>query len=405
MTKIKNNTLCFIAILFGLLLLGEAVLRISLLVYEKRLRAKAIPLMIKDKVLEHRPNPKYPGHDEKGFRNQYVPQEAAVVAMGDSQTYGVGVHREQAWPQQMEKIGGAKAYNMAFGGYGPAHSLLLLDEALELKPKLIIEAFYFGNDLYDSYHLVYDLKQLSGLNAADKRIIEDINIAERIEPLEEKITVLFKMGGSHRKRGSIANHSKLYLFLNTIIQAVKRRIAKKREGGHVSGWELIKNYALDRKDYLQIVDAEKVKTVLTPNYRLCALDINDPRIKEGFRISLEAIRLINDRLKARGIDFMVLLIPTKESVLRDAVYQYPKDMPAAYEKLINSEGLARQKTIDFLKVEGIDFIDALPALKECVSGGRQPYQISWDGHPSVIGQRAIAESVLAGIREREKYKP
>jgi len=115
-----------------------------------------IPNIIKDSRLEHRPNPAWPDHDKKGFRNKFVPRNADIVALGDSQTYGVKVLRHQSWPQgvkvlrhqswpqQLARLSNKKIYNMACGGYGQAHHLILLEEAIEFKPKLIIETLYTG---------------------------------------------------------------------------------------------------------------------------------------------------------------------------------------------------------------------------------------------------------------------
>ena len=57
----------------------------------------------------------------RGFRH--------IVAIGDSQTYGMAVRREQAWPQQIETLSGRTVYNMSFGGYGLVEGLALLEEA------------------------------------------------------------------------------------------------------------------------------------------------------------------------------------------------------------------------------------------------------------------------------------
>ena len=111
-----------------------------------------------DDTLGFRPNPAYMEHDSRGFRNGSVPENARIVCIGDSQTYGsgVGVTREQAWPQQLEKISGERTYNMAFGTYCPTHYLVLSDEALAMKPSVIIVTFYTGNDLYDAFNMVYE---------------------------------------------------------------------------------------------------------------------------------------------------------------------------------------------------------------------------------------------------------
>jgi hypothetical protein len=80
---------------------------------------------------------------------------------------------------------------MAFSGYGPTHSLLLLHEAIDLNPKLIIDAFYAGNDLYDSYSHVYERMQLPDLKTSDPGVIRAISAAENLDPLAQKISRLF----------------------------------------------------------------------------------------------------------------------------------------------------------------------------------------------------------------------
>ena len=104
-----------------------------------------------DDTLGHCPNPDFPGHDQWGYRNESVPAQADIVILGDSHTYGVGVEREEAWPHLLSDSTGATAYSIAFGGWGPGQHLLLMDKALSLRPKLIVEAIYTGNDLWDCF--------------------------------------------------------------------------------------------------------------------------------------------------------------------------------------------------------------------------------------------------------------
>src|SRR5438876_2605696 len=53
---------------------------------------------ILDPLLGVRGNPRYPEHDVAGYRNRARPVNAPIVVLGDSQAYGVGVHRDEAWP-------------------------------------------------------------------------------------------------------------------------------------------------------------------------------------------------------------------------------------------------------------------------------------------------------------------
>jgi lysophospholipase L1-like esterase len=74
--------------------------------------------LVDDPILGYRIAPYTTGHDALGFRNAHVPERVDVVAVGDSQTYGVSATRENSWPQQLGRLLGQSVYNMALGGYG-----------------------------------------------------------------------------------------------------------------------------------------------------------------------------------------------------------------------------------------------------------------------------------------------
>ncbi len=103
---------------------------------------------VKDERLGQRGDPNFPGHDQRGFRNEALPKQAFIVAMGDSQTYGYAVSREQTWPHCLGSLCHRSVYNMGLPGRGPTHSLLLFSDAMALQTKLIVEAFNPGNDHY-----------------------------------------------------------------------------------------------------------------------------------------------------------------------------------------------------------------------------------------------------------------
>lgn len=154
--------------------------------------------------LGSRPNPLYMEHDKKGFRNLKVPSKADIIALGDSQTYGNGVDREEAWPSQLQSMTHKTVYNMSFGGYGPGHYLQLWDEALTLKPDTVMVAFYAGNDLFDSFDIVYRWGQLSELKNKDPEIQNKILKLQQIDPIEERIMNVFL------KNNSMSDNSKSF---------------------------------------------------------------------------------------------------------------------------------------------------------------------------------------------------
>ena len=129
------------------------------------------------------------------------------------------------------------------------------------------------------------------------------------------------------------------------------------------------------------------------------MDLSDPRLAEGFRISLEAIREMNARARKAGVPFLVLLLPTKEIVFREAAAGTPADA-GDYRKTVEAEAGDRQKAADFLRQEGIPFLDPLPALQQSLAKGEPPYPASSDGHPNPAGYRIIAGMVAGEMKSR-----
>lgn len=132
-----------------------------------------------------------------------------------------------------------------------------------------------------------------------------------------------------------------------------------------------------------------MRTVFTSTYRLSAIDQSDPRIMEGLQISLRALEKAHARAEAAEIRFIVLLIPTKESVF--AVIT--RDPPEALRRLGEKESLARRTMTEFLDARGVEYLDALPALRTQLAAGPQPYHIDHDGHPNEHGHRVIAAAM------------
>src|SRR5690554_5328076 len=75
----------------------------------------AQPMYLEDAQLGVRPNPHYADHDGRGWRNPSALGDVSIVALGDSQTYGLGVKQSQSWPSQLSEILHQPVYQIAFG--------------------------------------------------------------------------------------------------------------------------------------------------------------------------------------------------------------------------------------------------------------------------------------------------
>lgn len=364
-----------------------------------------IPKYIPDERLGNRPNPAYPEHDKNGFRNPQVPETAYMVALGDSQTYGAGAKAEHAWPRALEALTGWSVYNIAFGGFGPVHSLMLWDEASALKPKIVIEAMYSGNDLYDTYSMVYLRGKMPQLKTDDKSLLNAIAQAEESEPITKRVRKAGKSGRTISRfkqfRKSVkswfAENSKIYA-LYWRIKYELSRIGEKDEDDE-DRWKKAESSAAKHPEKFQAFSSKSSRTILASAYRLSALNLQDPRIREGQRMALEAINQLYQLTSRDGIRFIVLLIPTKELVFS----QQAKGITAPnYHALIQNELQLWQETKLFLEEHSIEYIDALQALQTELESGFQPYQITKDGHPNQHGYRAIAGAINSYLTPDEQ---
>jgi lysophospholipase L1-like esterase len=343
---------------------------------------------VDDPILGHRPNPNYPGHDARGFRNAEAYDQADIVALGDSQTYGAGVEPNEAWPQVLGESTGKRVYNQAFGGYGPAHSLALLDEALELAPEVVIEAMYAGNDLYDSYSLVYLRDVFPELKTDDAEVASEIVQLEQAGPLQGTVQRLFKGPSRGRLRNFVASYSKTWAMARAFNRARRRRSADNE-------WEYWRNRASASTSEWLVVESDSQRTILTPSYRLTALSLDDTRIREGERIAHQALLQISKRVPTR---FVVALIPTKELVFANVVSAAGVATPD-YVKLIALEQRLWRETKAFLESNDIEYIDTLPALEEALAEGVSAYRITNDGHPGPEGQALISGQIQSRLEE------
>jgi len=360
-----------------------------------------------DPVLGFRLNPDIPELDKAGFRNASVAESPYVVALGDSQTYGVNVGREEAWPQQVAALSGKPAYNMGVPTYGPVQELVLMNHAMTLRPQWVVVGFYAGNDLCDAYSMVYTRKQITDLRSSDQSVISTIEKAEKDSPFQQTAEQSFQAlsgnfgpeGTLTRAKAFLSKHSRLW----GLLRAARRAVTKKTLPTISPDVPWSQQVSLARRSRGLWVPFEKVpvRTIFTPQVRLTALKMEDPRIHEGLRVSVEAIRRMSSITQNTGVHFMVVLIPTKERVFFDTFGGDTDGTLRAITELAHNEQEMLTELKNELRVSGISYIDVLPALRESLSEGESPYPIGADGHPNARGHKAIAAAVWRAMTVTE----
>jgi len=356
-------------LLFSLLLI-EALLQGVALVSPavKGLLFPHIPGQIADARLEKRGNPAHPENDAAGYRNRDRLEQYDTVVLGDSHVYGAGVRPVEAWPARLAAQTGRTVYNMGIGGYGAAHHLLQLDEALALHPREVLLAVYFGNDFADTARLASTSREVQALLQGDE--LAQIRQAEQAAPIAQVTQGLFVTKGAPAEGGRLRTWVADHLALYGLARAIRQVVAATPGDPMLSRDFATASAALGTDDLAraQPFEGEGWRTVLTPAYRLVALDETDARIRIGFALTLRIIERIKHRLDAQGIALRVVLLPTKEMAFATRVT--PDPAFAQYHRLVAAEGHLRTRLIEALGPMGVAYVGPLPRLQ---ASPEQPY--------------------------------
>jgi hypothetical protein len=81
--------------------------------------------------------------DADGLRDHrhVAPPDAAVLALGDSMSFGEGVGAEEAWPAVLERVAGVRVYDAGVPGFGSPQMRARLQRLLpRLRPRLVLVA-------------------------------------------------------------------------------------------------------------------------------------------------------------------------------------------------------------------------------------------------------------------------
>jgi len=351
--------------------------------------------IIADERLIYRGNPLRLDHDAWGYRNSGRPSSVDIVTLGDSMTYGPGNPRE-AWPQVLSRLTSRSVYNMALPGYGPAQSLLQLEEAFSLKPRQVILTVYFGNDFFDSFLLARRHPKL--MASASPTLRKAAEALEDQKPLAETVNFAkIEVQNSQSEVSVLRRWLSEYIKLYGLLRALNFRISgSPRIPPLLSGRFAVAVDALSayQRQFASPFDGPDWRTILTAPYRLRGEDDRDPRIRLGFEVSRKALVAIAERCHTNGVPLLVVLIPTKENVFSGRVRNL-SDYPDMQQLLANEERL-KGELISDMRSHGVAYLDVLKALQSAVA---QPYPEDIDGHPNATGYQIIATQVAASLNE------
>src|SRR5262249_42292411 len=111
------------------------------------------------------------------------------------------------------------------------------------------------------------------------------------------------------------------------------------------------------------------------------------------RITYQLIKDMNETCKQNRIQFIVLIIPTKEMVFSDYLERDSKiPLSDTIQKLITNERLAEAETFRTLEAEKIPYVYPLAQLKASIDRGLYARTAS-DMHPGKNGYEVIGKTV------------
>ena len=352
--------------------------------------------LISDSDLIYRGNPLAPDNDANGFRNANIPSKAEIVAIGDSHTYGWGVHSDEAWPHELQKFTSCRVYNMGSNGVGPLQYAILAERAMHFEPRVLLIGIYFGNDFFDNWEMY--IRHRDNYPVPESLLQPAIELEQKT-PLARDVKEFFGWVGQPSGRSNnlvwsmgefFSKHSAVWGFG----QAIKNKLLNEQETGLPSVLSgnfntAVASLTARQLEYASIFDGEGWRTILTSRYREAVENDDDPRIRVGYWLTEWAVQRINNLARQNGIRSIFVLLPTKESVfaakVRDtAEHRY-------FEKLITEEAHYRQRLIHFMQNLNSSYVDLTPLLR---TSAIQPYFDNANGHPNAVGHKIIAARLV-----------
>lgn len=347
--------------------------------------------LVSDPRLGHRLEPDAPGHDARGFRNEASVEITDVVAIGDSQTWGVNVRREESWPAVLAKISHLSVYSMALGGWGPPQYEELAHDATGLGPKAILVGLYFGNDIFDSCSVIYSAKGSHKYRRSDRDLSPALmELQSRLKSADNHArgTVVREQV---ERMGAVAKLWQRVAGRSLILQIL---MVRGWLPGIPSADELYeagdKAWALEHPNAAAVYAHGKISTVMTYGYRGVALDRENLCIQEGIRITREVLASLQKLEETARVRVGVVLIPTKESIYAAADEALLSHASKEFVELVRHEAEIKEELQEWCKRLAMVCIDAADRLVAAARNGAILYKADSDGHPVADGYRQIA---------------
>lgn len=358
---------------------------------------------VPDPVLGRRLPVYEPQHDARGYRNAEVPERIDVLAVGDSFTYGYGVGREDAWPQQLARRTGLTVYNAGVGGYGPCEYVEVALELLDLQPRVVVVGLLLGNDIINAYTSALFEGRFPRYAPTDPELVAAIAAADAQASLEQRAHEAGLDIESRRLAESVAEpaawrrwmsqHSSLYRLARELIRAVRSRGAPSTE----TRPSFEEAAARPGRVAMEVAGFRTVFRLLGVD--ALSVDTSDPRIRAGLQITEATLARLRDELEARGVALVVVLVPDKVPGWGTLLEQvHGVEAPPEYRHALDLTRARERDMEAWLEQSGIPWADAAKPIRERFAAGVMPYLEEDNYHMNADGYAAVAEAAAPLVR-------
>jgi lysophospholipase L1-like esterase len=334
--------------------------------------------------------------DADGFRNDAA-SDFEIAALGDSFTDALTLPVERTWPSLLAQRARARVRNFGTAGFGPGQERRLLEEfVLPHRPRVVVVAFFAGNDLQDAER--FDTFARTGAFPGGSLGWKFKDVIARFDD-SYVLSLFHALGGLAGERRALP--------------AVHADTGPADYSGEDPGAAPVARASFDRGLYAVPVGGRAVRFAFMPPYLNCLqLSRADLERSPGWEATLRAYREMKRLADAQDTRLAVVFVPSKEQVylplvrasfasdeversvavsLRDV--PHPPEAARILEHRLALNGMMR----DFCAREGIAFRDLTPDLTARLATGTNVY-FPDDSHWNAAGHETAAAAIADWLR-------
>jgi lysophospholipase L1-like esterase len=336
--------------------------------------------------------------DAEGFRNRPGTEEAPVAALGDSFTDAMTLPAELAWPSRLSAGLGVPVRNYGTAGFGPGQERRVLEEyVLRRRPRVVVVAFFAGNDLQD---------------------------AERFARFEQDGSFRPSFAHGWKFKEVVARFDNLYLvsFARGIASLLQHPATGREQPSESDGYSGddpaapgVSRAGFDRGLFTVPVAGRTLRFAFLPAY-LNTLRFTRAELEAwpGWALTREAYRQMDREVRAAGARLVVMFIPHKAQVYLPLLQASlppaeltralkaalgPLDQPLDLRAMLDNRLALNGLMDDFCAQEEIELLDLTEALQARVAKGQNVY-FPDDSHWNAAGHETASEALAVLLRAR-----